>query len=99
MSATKTTEREMTMTEYIHEVSLKTVDDVLNLASAEGYAIETFEGVLNDLHIIYDCDGIRLGSRRGYSYIVCYYTYASSNHNDLHILLTDDFDLVTTFIP
>ena len=87
------------MTEYIHNVSLKTVDDVLNLASTEGYAVETYEGVLNDLHIIYDCDDIRLGSRRGYSYIVCYYTYASSNHNDLHILLTDDYDLVSSFIP
>ena len=87
------------MTEYIHNVSLKTVEDVLNLASAEGYAVETYEGVLNDLHIIYECDGIRLGSRRGYSYIVCYYTYASSNHNDLHILLTDDLDHVLTFMP
>ena len=87
------------MTEYIHNVSLSTHDDLLRIADGQGLTVESYEGVLNDLYIIYADKEIAIGNRTGYDYIVCYYTYASSNHNDLHILQTNDFDLVLTFMP
>lgn len=87
------------MTEYIHNVSLSTHDDLLRIADSRELTIETYEGVLNDLYIIYADKEIAIGNRQGYDYIVCYYTYASSNHNNLHIMLTDDYDEVIPFIP
>ena len=87
------------MTEYIHNVSLSTHDDLLRIADSQGLTVETYEGVLNDLYIIYADKEIAIGNRPGYNYIVCYYTFASSNHNNLHIMLTNDYDEVIPFIP
>ena len=87
------------MTEYIHNVSLSTHDDLLRIADSRGLTVETYEGVLNDLYIIYADKEIAIGNRPGYNYIVCYYTFASSNHNNLHIMLTNDYDEVIPFIP
>lgn len=86
------------MTEYIHNVSLKTQDDIVSDAMQLGYDIEIIEGVLNDSTIIYADKQFTIGNRKGYDYIICGYSYASSNHNDLWIMLTDDVQELTKYI-
>ena len=90
----------MALKDVLHEgVSLSDVDSLLNFASENDIAFDTYEGVLNDLHIIYAGRSIKVGRAKPREYIVCYYEFASAWGNTLHILLTDDWDKVASFIP
>ena len=82
------------MTEYIHNVSLNTVNELLDVAVAGDIAVEAYEGVLNDTNVIYADNNMTVGSREPYRYIVCYYKFASAWQNTLHIMLTNDFSEV-----
>lgn len=83
----------------IENVTLTDVDTILELAADLELTVETYEGVLNDLHIVYADKKLKVGSANPRNYIVCYYTYASPWSNSLHILLTDNFDNVIPYIP
>lgn len=88
------------MKDITHEnVSLSEVDTILNLAAESGIAIDTYEGVLNDTHVIYADKNIRIGRAKPRDYIVCYYEFQNSNSNTLHILQTDNLASVESFIP
>lgn len=90
----------MAMKDIIHEnVSLSDVDMILNFAAENGIAIDTYEGVLNDTHIIFADKNIKIGRAKPREYIVCYYKFQNSNSNTLHILQTDNLASVESFIP
>ena len=88
------------MKDITHEnVSLSEVDTILNLAAESGIAIDTYEGVLNDTHIIYADKNIKIGRAKPRDYIVCYYEFQNSTSNTLHILQTDNLASVESFSP
>ena len=88
------------MKDIIHEnVSLSDVDTILNFASENDIAFDTYEGALNDTHIVYADKNIKIGRAKPRDYIVCYYKFASAWGNTLHILQTDNLASVESFIP
>lgn len=88
------------MKDIIHEnASLSDVDTILNFASENDIAFDTYEGVLNDTHIVYADKNIKIGRAKPRDYIVCYYKFQNANSNTLHILQTDNLASVESFIP
>lgn len=88
------------MKDYTFEnVNLEDVDYILNFAADAGLHFDTYEGVLNDVHIIEAERKIKLGRVKPREYIVCYYEFASMWGNTLHILMTDNADTMRSFIP
>ena len=80
-------------------VSLSDVDAILNFAAENNIGFDTYEGVLNDTHIVYADKNIKIGRAKPRDYIVCYYKFQNSNSNTLHILMTDDLAKAESFIP
>ena len=87
------------MKDYNREVTFESLNNFVDYAYANGYDIETIEGVLNDTFIIYNRDKkLSIKGVKPREYIVLYPEFLNAWQNSFHLLMTNNENKVNEFL-
>jgi len=88
-----------TLRDYTKEVTFESLNNFVQYANDEGYAIEIKEGVLNDTYVIFN-EGKKLSIKgvKARDYIILYPQFLTSWNNTFHILMTDNENKANNFL-
>lgn len=87
------------MRDYNSQITYKSLNNFVDYANKQGYAIDIVEGVLNDTYIIYN-EGKQLSIKgvKARDFIILYPKFQTSWSNTFHILMTDDESKMKEFL-
>lgn len=82
------------MRDYTYRTDLGNLETLLNFARNKNFDIFTEEGSLNDFHVIYSNQKIKVDNIFPRKYIICYYVFETHWSNKLYVKFTDKFETV-----
>lgn len=82
------------MRDYTYQTDLDNLERLIKFATDKNFDIFTAEGTLNDFHIIYANQKIKVNNIFPRKYIICYYEFDTHWSNKLYVKLTDKFETV-----
>jgi hypothetical protein len=86
------------MRDYNSQITYKSLNNFVDYAVENEYAMDVIEGVLNDTYVIYNVDKeLSIKGVKARGFIILYPKFQTSWNNSFHILMTNDESKVIQF--
>jgi hypothetical protein len=87
-----------TRKDYKANITLESVNQIINFANDKGLQVDIFEGTLLDNYVIYDTSTIDIGRTKGRKYIILREKVLNCWSSITELIMTDNDEFVNDFV-